>query len=126
MRWHTITACLLLAAILLGGVLFSHHVSARCDQMSDLLSRSRDVVIQTGHDTDARLKEAEALWQNELPLLSALLIHDRIDQISQTFAEARGFLEAENFDEYLAVLGDLLFSLRMVGDYDALSLRNLL
>lgn len=126
MRWRVATAFFLILLIIGAGILLSQRVTQLCDQVLQHLITIRQSVETRGTDDSDALQQAQLLWEQHLPFISSIIIHDRVDDISNDFAHARAFLEMESYDEYLASIHELILSMNLLKEYDRPSIRSIL
>ncbi|MEA5040375.1 MAG: DUF4363 family protein [Clostridiaceae bacterium] len=118
MRWRVWVAMALLAAILVGGIITLRLTDRLCSH----LAASLDAAYSDGYG----FEEAYAFWRKYTSFFSALVNHDRVDEISQGFARAQAFLAAGTADEYRAEVESLLLQLSLIMEYDHPTVRSLL
>ena len=113
MRWRIWVAVLLLAAVLTGGLVTRRRTEELCREMGSLL-------------VSGEFERSYALWQECTPFFSALVTHDRVDAVSQSYARADAFFRAGTGDEYRSEMQNTLLQLSLLMDYDRLTVRSIL
>ena len=117
MQWRVWGATGLLLAIGIGGVLALRRTERLCDALSAGLDAS--------YSDGEAFQQAYDLWKHNTSYFSALVSHDHVDAISDSFSMADGFLAEGTMDEYHAELGNLLQQLSLLREYDLLTVRSL-
>lgn len=118
MKARFLIACLLLALVLSGGVLAQWQVQSTCDEITQLIEDSY------GEEEVTRFEQARELWQKREAFLSALVRHDRIDAVSESFSRAGAFLSEQTEDEYQAEIAQLIGRLKLIREYDQVTFRS--
>ena len=126
MRWRVATAFFLISLIIFVGMVSSRQVTRLCDEVLYHLTTIRQSVERYGVDRSDALPQAQELWQQHLPFICSIIIHDRVDDISRDFAHAAAFLEMESYDEYLASVNELILNFHILKEYDRPSIRSIL
>ena len=119
MRWRVLTALLIIGLILTGGIYCRSRIEQTCEQMDELLLQQKELP-----DPDV-LNEALLLWEEQLPLLSTLLHHQRLDEVGQSLARSTGALQAGDFGQYIAQIDSILYMLSDIREYDHINLKTL-
>lgn len=118
MRWRLLIAIALLVAVIAGGLATLRKTERVCDTLSDTLRKA--------YADGAGFEDAYALWQRSVTFFSALISHDRVDELGRSFAQAKAFLSDKTMDEYRAALLSILQQLSMLKEYDRPTIRSLL
>lgn len=122
MQWRVITAMILLAAIFLGGLAARDWAGKQCLQTAQPLETLADQ-LESGQPDPDLLSLAKARWEAGLPLLSSLISHDRLEQVSRLLAQAEGFLWTGEQAECAAQLRELCCLLEAIRQYDQITLQ---
>ena len=113
---------LLLLALLAGFCLWANGaIHARLDRVSDLVTQAR-TAAREGHMEQAAdlARQAQDRWHKALPLLSALLHHQSLEELTLALSDlclAPG--------DFAARSTAVLLRLRRLADFDALAPENL-
>lgn len=120
MRWRVLTAAVLILSLLSGGAVCRGQVGACCGEVERLLELAEDGL------RPAMLKEAALVWEENLPLLSCVLTHDRLERVGEGLARAEAFLLAGDRAAFSAQIGALRYLLDDIREYDHIRLQTLL
>lgn len=116
MKWRLWAACGMLVLILCTGTLVQYRVGELCDDLRRLLEEPA---------AEEPFARAKTLWDSHVTVLSVLIHHDRIDNITESFARAEAFMNAETEDEYRAETAQLRSKLTWLRDYDKPGFRSI-
>ena len=120
MKGRVLIAAALILALLSGGAVCRGHVERCCGEVERLLA------LAEADGQPTALKEAMAVWESNLPLLSCVLNHDRLERVGEGLARADGFLEAGDRSAFSAQIGALRYLLEDIREYDDIRLQTLL
>lgn len=123
MQWRVVTAVLLLAAIFLGGLAARSWVDRLCQDTAQPLEALWDQ-LQSGQWDPDLLSLARERWERSLPILSSLVAHDRLEQVSCQLAQAEGFLMLGELEECSAQLNEIQYLLGAIQEYDHITLQS--
>ncbi len=123
MQWRVVTAVFLLAAIFLGGLAARSWVDRLCRDTEQPLEALWDQMQSRQYDPDL-LSLARERWERGLPVLSSLVAHDRLEQVSRQLAQAEGFLMMGELDECSAQLSEIQYLLTAIREYDHITLQS--
>ena len=126
MRWRVATAFFLISLIICIGIVSSLQTRQLCDDILHHLTAIRQSIELHGIDRSDALPQAQQLWQESLPFVCSIMIHDRVDDISRGFTHAAAFLELGTYDEYLASVNELILNFHILKEYDRPSIRSIL
>ena len=115
MKWRSWVACGMLVLILCVGLLIQYKIELLCNDLCQLIQRDEEWESFT---------EAHTLWKDHITALSVLIRHDRIDNITESFARAEAFLQDDTIDEYRAEIAQLISKLVWLREYDRPSFRS--
>lgn len=119
MRWRVLTAVFIISSILLGGIACRSKVEKTCQEMEELLIR------QAEQPELAVLDKALSLWEEQLPLLSTLLHHQRLDEVGQSLARSTGALQAGDVGQCMAQIHSVLYMLEDIREYDHINFKTM-
>lgn len=105
----------MLALILCMGVYTQYRIELLCDDLHMLLAA----------ETDESFWRAKHLWDRNVTVLSVFIRHDRIDNITESFARAGAFLSVGTTDEHQAEVAQLITELTWLQEYDRPNLRSI-
>lgn len=109
-------ACGLLLAILIAGSLTQWYMETLC----------RDLQQQLQENTSQQdFLSAKQRWEEHVAVLSMLIRHDRIDNITEAFARADSFRKKGTEDEYRAEVAQIISKLTWLSQYDRPNLRSI-
>ena len=126
MRWRALTAAVLLAGILLGGLWCRAQVEEHCKTIEHMLAGLSAALEQGTLPDSGTLDRALLLWEERLPFLSSLLDHEQLEQVGVGLSRASGCLRAKDRSGCLEQLRAVLYLLDDIGEYDHISLKTLL
>ncbi len=106
----------LLALVLCVGSVTQYRMEGLCNELCDLL---RD---ESAGESFSKAKER---WSDHITLLSVMIRHDRIDNITEAFARAEAFLQADTEDEFRAEKAQIVSKLIWLREYDRPSFRSI-
>ena len=116
MRWRVWTACGLLLLAVCAGTVTQLWMQELCDSLCSTLW---DEPWEQG------VPKARQLWERHIVLLSVLIRHDRVDQVSEGFARAEAFLQMGTEDECRAEITGLIAKLTRLREYDKPGFRSI-
>lgn len=119
MKSRFLISCLLLLLVLAGGAFAQMQVQRVCDEMTELLKAS------AGEEEATKFEAARVLWEKNQGFLSALVKHERVDAVSESFSRAGAFLSEATEDEYRAEVSQLIGRLWLIREYDQLTFRSI-
>ena len=116
MKWRVWTACGLLLLAVCVGTVVQFWVESLCDELCDVLREAPQA---------QDLLWAKQQWEKHIVLLSVLIRHDRVDQVSEAFARAEAFLQMETEDECRAEIAGIISKLTWLREYDKPGFRSI-
>ena len=120
MKWRVLTAVALILALLVGGVTVRRVVSNTCREMESLLQQA-EIDLQSG-----TLEAAQDLWEQRLPLLSCVVMHDHLERVGEGLARAEGYLQTGEQAGFRAQIESLLYLLDDIREYDHINVQTML
>lgn len=118
MQWRVLMALGLIGLILFGGLFCRENVADRCDQVADLLRQVQSQLEGDDSPSPEILEQAMALWEKNLPVLSALLSHDRLENVGRDLSRGLGYLHVGDRPGCLAQIDAALYLLDDIREYD--------
>lgn len=117
MRWRVVTAALLLAGLLAGGLFCRGLVEDCCDRAARLLETAC-AQLEAGQTPVWLVEESLEHWEKHLPLLSSLMHHEALEAVGQGLSRAAGYVYLEDFPAGLAQLREVLYLLDDIRNFD--------
>lgn len=125
MQWRVLTALVLIGLIVAGGLVCRQQVAVCCDKVEVLL-RQAEVQLEDDPALSAEaLEQAMLLWEEDLPLLSALLNHGRLENVGRDLSRGLGYVETGDPSGCLAQIGAALYLLDDIREYDHIDWKTL-
>ena len=118
MRWRVITAAGLLIFLLAGGFWAQGRTARICDETDALL------ISPALREQNAR--QAAKIWEQSQPLLSSLIPHDRLEEVSCSLQRLIGLLQAGEEGEARAECLAVRAQLQKIRDFDQWTIQSLL
>jgi len=119
MRWRVLMALTIIGLILAGGLYCQDRVTNICIQMEQLLLQAR------AQRAPEPLKQACTLWESNIPLLSTLLHHQRLDEVGQNLSRSMGALTSADIGQCIAQIDSILYMLADIREYDHINWKTL-
>ncbi len=108
----------LLLAIPLLGFFLQIRLDRLCTQIDGKLENSRNMA------SPQELEEASALWLDRQILLTTLVTHEEVDAVTLGLRRALAFLYADNPEEFYAAIEETAAHLRIVRQFDKITIRS--
>ncbi|MBR4971587.1 MAG: DUF4363 family protein [Oscillospiraceae bacterium] len=115
-KWRVWVACGLLLAVVVAGIATQYWIESLCDDLCRLLQTL---------PREQTLPEAKERWEHQVLVLSMLIRHDRVDQVTEAFARAEQFLRMGTEDECEAEIAEILSRLKWLRQYDKPNFRSI-
>ena len=119
MKIRVTTSVLSLLFVIAFGILCTVYTNRLC---SDLSQQAKHAASE--YDRISLLKVKER-WDNNVPVLSALIPHEHVDGLSASLNKALAFLKNEDKNEFDAEISWALHQFDIIGKYDKPSFRAL-
>lgn len=115
-KWRVWMACGLLLLAVCIGTITQIWIEDLCDELCYIL---REEPQSQG------LPQAKQQWEKHIIVLSVLIRHDRVDQVSEAFARAEAFLQMGTEDECRAETAEVISKLTWLREYDRPGFRSI-
>ena len=116
MKWRVWVACGLLLAVVALGITTQYWIESLCDDLCRLLQTL---------PRENTLPEAKERWEDRVLVLSMLIRHDRVDQVTEAFVRSEQFLQMGTEDECAAEIAEIMSRLKWLREYDKPNFRSI-
>lgn len=123
MRFKVILAYIILISIPVLGF-FSHSaVKACCDETSEYISEAKNASSPSG--VSSSIENAARRWQKDEWILTSFITHEEVDAVTVSLVRAKALAEIDDNEELAEVLSECLSHIKIVKNFDKLSIRSI-
>lgn len=119
MKIRLSAAILAFAAAIGAGILCTAYTDRLCVQISS------DIESAAQHYDYNALQNTKDRWDQKVPVLSAFVPHEHIDEVTEILSRALAFLQNDDHTEFDAEISCVLHQLYIISTYDTPTLRAL-
>lgn len=123
MRFKVALAYCILIAIPVAGV-FSHRaVKICCDETQQYIAEAQN--ISSASDAGPNIKKAKDRWMEDEWILTSFITHEEVDAVTVSLVRAEALAGIDDEEELAEVLSECLSHIKIVRNFDKLSVRSI-
>lgn len=123
MRFKVALAYVILIAIPIAGFLSHSLVKACCDETEKYILEAKG--IPSASDASSKIEKASERWLKDEWILTSFITHEEIDAVTVSLVRAKALADIDDEDELAEVLSECLSHIKIVRNFDKLTVRSI-